>query len=328
MDVACPLLDRLEDDRVQEPDHRRLVGQLQEVLRHAQFGGDGGEVYPLQFFRHFLGRAGHRRIEPVHRLHKLQSRYHHPLDRHAEHPLHLIQGEQVGGIGYGHEQPTVLLPQRQEEVRPGERQRQPGQQGGIHLAVFDLRLEGEAEPVGDFFQFCIHGHGLSCNSLSRLNGWSIRTASPNFCFWASVTSAISWAPLMMRGVRTISRLVLVRSLCLVLKSQPMSGMSPRSGTLVTISWSWSWISPPITTVSLSFTTTEVFAERVVVTMSAACPRSPVTADISWLMSSLTYSPSLIWGVILSLMPTSWRVTDCWAMPPVTTLVEVMNGTFW
>ena len=57
------------------------------------------------------------------------------------------------------------------------------------------------------------------------------------------------------GVRKIMRLTLRILVVLVLKAQPRPGMSPRKGTFVSESSSLSLMSPPITTVSPSLTTT-------------------------------------------------------------------------
>jgi len=64
-----------------------------------------------------------------------------------------------------------------------------------------------------------------------------------------------------------TRLVFFLRLLVDLNSQPTTGMSPRIGTLVTLSVSSSLIKPPITAVSPLSTTTLVLIWRVVVEMA-------------------------------------------------------------
>ncbi|MNG05668.1 hypothetical protein D3C84_888720 [compost metagenome] len=86
-------------------------------------------------------------------------------------------------------------------------------------------------------------------------------------------------------------------------------MSPSSGTLETCSLVCSSIRPPSTTVSPLLTSTAFLTVRV----SKVGPRLAVPAAWAWAtletscsMLSKTESPSLIWGVTTSLVPTVLR----------------------
>ena len=69
---------------------------------------------------------------------------------------------------------------------------------------------------------------------------------------------------MMYGVRKSSRFVFVRVVLSLRNSHPRMGRDPRNGTFEMPFTVRSWMSPPSTTVSWSFTTTVVFAERLLV----------------------------------------------------------------
>ncbi len=108
VDVAGPFLDRLEDDGVQEPDHRRLVGELEEILRYGEFGGNGGEVFSFQFLHHLLGRARQSRVEAVDGIQHDSGRDRHAFHGRPVNPLQFIDCQEVGGISDCHQEPAVL----------------------------------------------------------------------------------------------------------------------------------------------------------------------------------------------------------------------------
>ena len=145
MDIACPLLDRLEKDGVQEADNGRLVGQVQQVTGFIEFGCDSGEVLPFQLFHNLLCGSGNPRVEMVHRLHgRLGGGYHH-VHRHAEEPPDLVEGRQIRGITRCDEQPAVHFPQRQEQVGACERKRYATEKRRVHAAVVDSRYERQTD---------------------------------------------------------------------------------------------------------------------------------------------------------------------------------------
>ena len=109
-------------------------------------------------------------------------------------------------------------------------------------------------------------------------------------------------------------------------------MSPSSGILLSVFLISSLISPPITTGCWLSTITDVEASLLFVLGPTSVSRAvfvvSTTDDISCLMSSLTLSPSRIWGVISSVMPTSLLSIVLTVWPPVPTVLPVGKGTFW
>ena len=112
-------------------------------------------------------------------------------------------------------------------------------------------------------------------------------------------------------------------------------MLPRIGVRRSVSCTWSSIRPPRTRMSPESTITVVVRLRLLVTRSTA-PADPAdTAETSWLILSWMVSPSLICGVMPSVMPTSLR-SIVWngLTMPVVLLVPVLenwpdrNGTSW
>ena len=88
-------------------------------------------------------------------------------------------------------------------------------------------------------------------------------------------------------------------------SHPMTGMSPRIGTLFTVSTVRFWIRPPMTTVSPSLATTVVLALRLEVVGPSTRSVEAISSVCSW-MSRRTKSLSLICGLTLSLSSTFCR----------------------
>ncbi len=152
MDVTDPLLDRLGKDRIQQPYDRRFVGQVQQVLRLPQFGGDGGKIDPFQFLQHFAGCSGNAGIDMIYQIGKNHVRHQHRFHRLAEQHAQLIQQQDSAGPRDSDPDSAIPLTQRQDRIAAGKGQRNTAQQPRVNLFMTNLSLERYSKFEGNRLQ--------------------------------------------------------------------------------------------------------------------------------------------------------------------------------
>ena len=118
--------------------------------------------------------------------------------------------------------------------------------------------------------------------------------------------------LTTRGVRTISSSVRRRTSDSERNSPPIRGMSPSSGIFMSRRSLFSSISPPMTTVSPSFTVTVVSAVRLMMIglrkVSLMSVVFSLNREMVGRMSIRTKPSGLMEGLTSRMMPTSWACT--------------------
>ena len=204
-----------EEDRVQQPDDRRLIGQVQQVLGVVEFGGDRGEILPLQLLQHFTGAAGEAGVDMVDGDQPRSGRHQHRFHRPAEQTAQFVQAPAGRRAGNGDLNRAVLPPERKDRVGPGEGQRQPCQQSRIHLRHPRSRAGKAIRRPGGAILFIssslrsLHFMPYLLLNIHRLDLFGgVAEFRPLAVGDTSARSALS---LTMRGVSRIIRLVLVRS---------------------------------------------------------------------------------------------------------------------
>src|SRR6185369_5803296 len=183
MDVADPLLDRFRENRVEQADNRSLIGQIQQILGVVQFGGNRGEIFPLQLLQHFAGRPRGTCVDNIDDVRQKRGRHQYRFERLAEQQAQFVKLQHPGGAGYRDPDDAVNLAQRQDRVGTGKRQREAIQQFGIDLISLNFRSARYSEPVGNGLQLAssphVAGTHLPVIPFSTSTGSLFLAASPN-----------------------------------------------------------------------------------------------------------------------------------------------------
>jgi hypothetical protein len=106
MDVRGASPDGVGQDHVDEPNHRSFVGRLLEV-ENVGFGegllaalDDLDVGVGFLELAHHVGDTGAGFVKPLEGLPDRRLRRHHRLDLQAGHEAHVVEGEDIGGIGH------------------------------------------------------------------------------------------------------------------------------------------------------------------------------------------------------------------------------------
>ena len=145
MDIAGALLHRLEEERVDPPDDRRLVIGVEDVANPA--------LVDLLLVTLELAAAGLALVDAVDRVLDLLARSDARLDGLAEEDTQLVEGDRVERVTDEAEDGEVVLVRDEDLVRLREADREARRQGGrdaLRLGPVDVRQLGLVrERLGD-----------------------------------------------------------------------------------------------------------------------------------------------------------------------------------
>ena len=160
------------DDAVDQPDRRRVVGGVEQVLGARQGRREMAEIaIEAHRARRIRRRLGPRRIEV--REQAIEGRAVHPVHREGpgEEAPQLDQGLRIGALTHRDVQHPVRIAGRQQPVPPREAVRHAGEQGAVLRQRFvghvghDRLFLVRAAP-GDLHCGCARKAGASCGCSS------------------------------------------------------------------------------------------------------------------------------------------------------------------
>jgi hypothetical protein len=120
VDVARAVLHGLEEERVDEPDDRRLVARLEEVARLLELGRDQVEALFLEVAHEIRRAAGREIVGAVDRLDDRGGRHHDRTDGDAVEHTQVVERCEGLRIAECHHHLAALATERQHEVPPRE----------------------------------------------------------------------------------------------------------------------------------------------------------------------------------------------------------------
>ncbi len=139
VDVARPFLHRLEEDEVDQPDHRGFIAHVQEVLGLFQFMKNPVAALRVQALDHLLRGIGALLVEAVDRPEDLPfAAQDHPDVAAAQDQAQVVQRFMMERIHGGRGQNSTLHLDRDNPVLLGENDGHPGNQGGVQTPGFQV----------------------------------------------------------------------------------------------------------------------------------------------------------------------------------------------
>ena len=150
VDVAGPLLDRLEQERVHQADDRGLVGcHVEEVLRLFQLGGQDVVQILGEALDHLLGRVRGQIVDPVDRIEDHLGPRQHGPGREPEKKAQVVQRMDGKRIGHGDQNRVILTLQRKERVLLGKVDGELPDHLGLDIHLGQLIQVGEPGLVAE-----------------------------------------------------------------------------------------------------------------------------------------------------------------------------------
>lgn len=148
VDVTGALTDGLKEDRVDQPDDRRFIGGIQQILRLIQFMCDLAQILTGRNVLHDLfGSCGTRGlvVGPIEARHQRHRRSQDGFDRHAEEQAQVVKGRGLQGIRGGDDDRSVIDFHGQHPVAAREMNRHFLDQFMIDLRHVEMRQPGHLE---------------------------------------------------------------------------------------------------------------------------------------------------------------------------------------
>src|SRR5690606_18737100 len=145
VDVARALVDRLDDDLVDEPDDARLLRHLEEVLRAlARRSGFG-----LADAHHRVDRVAADAVVRLDQLVDLRLGSEHGLDAEPGEHARLVEGVEVVGVARDDAEAAVRAGDGDDPAPEDDLRRQVLEGPGVDLERGDLGDEGDREKIAD-----------------------------------------------------------------------------------------------------------------------------------------------------------------------------------
>ncbi len=155
VDVAGPLLDRVEHQRVDPADDRRLVGDLQDVdqLLAPPF------VLLVPLLAEIAALVVLAAVDVVDDLEDALRRHQHRLHLGPELHAQIVERAHVERIGHRHHHHLALALDRQQAVLLGEADRDPRRQIGVDVVDLQLGAVGDPQLLPQRLQHLLLGDG-------------------------------------------------------------------------------------------------------------------------------------------------------------------------
>ena len=144
VDVARPLADGLGQERVHEPDDRRVVGDLEQVRGLVELGGEERKVVLFHLLHRVLGLVHVLAVETVDGIEDHFGRGEAERDVGAEQHPEVVDGREEERFGGGGDDRAVLPPERQDDGFLGIGDRQLERQFPVDLAEVGHGRAGRA----------------------------------------------------------------------------------------------------------------------------------------------------------------------------------------
>ncbi len=145
VDIAAAFLDRLKKQRVDQPDNRRFVGSVEQVLRLFQFVGQRVEVGFFEIVDQCFSFAGASVIDSVDALEDSLPIGQHRTNRAMQQNPQLVERKGVERIGHRHHDLIRVRAQWHNQVLLGKVDRHGAHQLAINASAIDLFEQWEVE---------------------------------------------------------------------------------------------------------------------------------------------------------------------------------------